>query len=927
MFLRNIGLAVLVSAGAVFSQTHTDGFAAVFYVATNGDDAHSGTKDQPFASLERARDAVRALGSETVGDILIEVAPGDYFRTQPFVLEPRDSGRGSFRVIYRGGGKPGSARLIGGQRLTQWEPVDGSVFRAKTAPGQEFSTLYENGIRARKARFPNYEFDARFPLSDAPYLVAENGTGTSLIWKVGDLDPIADIDLGSEANLVVWPWEYCDWGKRRCRILKTESAGRRIEIMDINEGTDSKVKTGAKARYYIEGARGLLDAPGEFYLDKAAGWLYYWPRFGHPAQQEIIAPALRRIVSMEGESNDNPVRGIVLEGLAFACTDTFPYSFGDACWPWPWAETSCAPHGMVHLRYTRDVEVRFNHIKGSGMRGIYFERSNKANRIYGNWIQDCGISGIVLAYHRQARQFPNEKNSGNLIENNLIHGLGVIAVNGAGISLWGGSDNMIRHCEIFDGVRYGISIRGPYTQLNGNHYDSPIHDTNRPVTENNRVEYTHLYRLDQDSGDTAAMHMAGISSRTHHPVNVLKQMLIEDIAAHPSMKDMPPNGIYFDYTIGTTDQELHDIEIRRVPNPMRCNRTDVRHLYDNVSWLSGFDASRMEYDRIGLKNDFPAGFRAPDEVLNPTVCEQKTDDRLNVSWESSDGDVVITAEGVQGFAPIQVAGGQTSVEFERPDVQRPFMLRLQTVGENGRRSEGILIPTAERPAVTKETSSAAAGQHMPVPGDAVLWWTFDEKVPANGKRVPGRFGKALLLDGSDFVSSTNTEALAIGTGDYAVSLWIRRSASTRMCGRIFAVGGGTRGPWERWGAMPEEGADLRGLNIASSDFTLDALFNDGVSDYDLRGGAQTLLNVWNHIVVNIRRDKSMTLWLNGKPIKSMDISAGAGRDIPAAERVAVGRNSSLQLHHPNLYWTGAVDQLRIYKRALTESEIAALYGE
>jgi len=976
-----------------------------FHVAPDGNDNYEGTKKRPFASFERARDAVRNLGPEITGDILIEIAPGDYFRQQTFVLEPQDSGRGNSRVVYRGGGIPGSARLVGGNKITDWESVDGSIFRAKTVPGQEFNTLYENGIRARKARFPNYEFDARFPLSDAPYLVAEGGAGTFLTWTAGDLNPIADVDLGSEANLVVWPWAYCDWAKRLCRILKTEPAQRRIDIMDINEGTTSKVVIGVQARYYIEGVRDLLDAPGEFFLDTVEGWLYYWPRFGIPVEQEIIAPTLRQIVSLKGESNDKPVRGIVLEGFTFTCTDTFPYSTGDASWPFPCAETSSGPHGMVHLRYTRDVEIRFNHIKDSGMNGIYLERSNKSARIYGNWIQDCGISGIVFAYHRQARQFPNDSNSGNLIENNLIHGLGTVAVNAAGISLWGGSDNVITHCEIFDGVRYGISLRGPYTQLNGKHYDSPIHNTNRPITENNRVEYTHLYRLGQDSGDTAAMHMAGISSRTHHPVNYLKQLLIEDIAAHPSVKDMPPEGIYFDYTIGVTDQVLRDIEIRRVLNPFRTNRTDLRHTYDNVSWLPGFDPSRMAYDRIGLKDDFPTRFRAPNEVLRPTVREQKKDEarRLTVSWELPDGDapvaVVITAEGVQGFASIRVANGQTSVEFERPDAQRPFMFRLQTVGGNGQRSAGVLIPAAERPepvtditvqgtdgaidlrwmhpapdtvhflvAILKtgqpplevpvgqlaariaelendhtyslridqidadgyiwrgEEFRATAGQRIPVPRDTVAYWTFDEE-PTAGEQVPGRFLKAVQLKAFDFICSTNTDALAIGTGDYAVSLWIRRSASTHMSGRIFAFGGGTRGPWEHWGAMPEEGADLRGLNLSSSDFSMEVLLNDGVESYDLRGGALDLLNVWNHVVVNIKRDRTMTLWLNGSLVKSINISASAGRDIPAAERMTIGRNSDHQMEHPNLYWTGAVDQLRIYRRALTVPEIAALCEE
>ncbi|MFN7562673.1 MAG: hypothetical protein ACK5TH_12895, partial [Prosthecobacter sp.] len=34
--------------------------AADFHVATNGDDKNPGTQEKPFATLERARDAVRA---------------------------------------------------------------------------------------------------------------------------------------------------------------------------------------------------------------------------------------------------------------------------------------------------------------------------------------------------------------------------------------------------------------------------------------------------------------------------------------------------------------------------------------------------------------------------------------------------------------------------------------------------------------------------------------------------------------------------------------------------------------------------------------------------------------------------------------------------------------------------------------------------
>src|SRR5690606_4430803 len=97
-------------------------------------------------------------------------------------------------------------------------------------------------------------------------------------------------------------------------------------------------------------------------------------------------------------------------------------------------------------KYANDVIVRNNHVRGSGMNGIYLERSNKRNLITGNLIEDSGISGIVLAYHRQARQFPNDHNSANVIENNRIRGMGTLAVDSAGINIWGGQDNIVRHC-------------------------------------------------------------------------------------------------------------------------------------------------------------------------------------------------------------------------------------------------------------------------------------------------------------------------------------------------------------------------------------------------------------------------------------------------------------------------------------------------
>jgi hypothetical protein len=87
-----------------------------FFVAIGGDDASPGTKEQPFASLEAARDAVRkrkASGSPAE-PVTVWVRGGAYPRTAAFELKAEDSGTEAAPVQYRAW--PGEvARLVGGR--------------------------------------------------------------------------------------------------------------------------------------------------------------------------------------------------------------------------------------------------------------------------------------------------------------------------------------------------------------------------------------------------------------------------------------------------------------------------------------------------------------------------------------------------------------------------------------------------------------------------------------------------------------------------------------------------------------------------------------------------------------------------------------------------------------------------------------------
>lgn len=983
-----------------------------FYVAPHGHDNNPGTASLPFASLERARDAVRALDCRFIEDFIIHVEPGDYFLTEPFVLGVEDSGRDGHRIVYRGTGVPGSARLLGGATVEGWESVDGRIFRAPVESGAVFNTLYENGVRAEKARFPSRIPDARFSASDAPYLRSERGTHATLTWKDGDLDAIAAVDLEG-ATLVVWPWGYQDWGKFPRRIETFNHSARTIEVEEM------AMPIQAEARYYLQGRREFLNTPGEFHLDRENGYLYYWPRFGHPAEQEIIAPRMRRIVVFDGMSAVLPIRDVVMEGLKLAYTDAFEFVEGPVAFSW--SESSSGPDGAIHLRYAERIEIRNNHVLGAGLNGIYLERSNKDNQIHGNLIQEVGVSGIVLAYHRQASQFPLDSNDRNRIENNRIRGLGAIAVDSAGINIWGGRDNVVRFCEISDGARYAVSLRGPFSQwAPGTDPADTLNDTNRPLADNNRIEFSHFYRVVQDSGDAAAVQMAGISSLSVFPVNFLEHLLIEDVNAHPSMFDVPPNGIFFDYTEGVTRQVVRNVEVRGTPNAYRANRTDFGHTFENVSWRSGFDSQMMYYPDIGLRADFPDEYRVPPEVTDVRVTEVTNGDqrKLLVSWKTEPNSppvaVSISAEGVVGYERVDVLPGEFTALVDKPQGSGMVKFRLRARGPAGAISQGTLVIAAEPPEAVVQVEArgvpggvklswnavasghgyrlvflnsnreaiefpagkenlellglndhqvydlrldvldadnhywegsviqVTAGARQSPPEDYVAWWAFDE-IDLSGEikdssgsglsleavdrgigYADGVFGRAITFNGEGaYLIRENPEELHIGHGDYALSFWIRKTPSTSMAGRVLNFGGGSRGVFEHW--RLDQPNPMSGLEIFANDYTIGAVLHDGNRAYSTAANGVHLAGHWVHVVVNIERSDAMSLWINGEWRGQVSITQSIDRDISSDLPLVLGK--SARLEHENLYWSGRMDQLRIYKRALSSSEIADLFNE
>ena len=146
IFLYNpVFLAALLLGAATMG-----GAGPVFYVSPGGNDANPGSEAQPFSTLEKARDAVRAVNGDMTSDIVVDLRGGTYRLSHTLAFDARDSGTNGFNVVYKA--HPGETPVVsGGETITGWRPDSGRRWRADTKL-RDFRQLYVNGSRRVLAR-------------------------------------------------------------------------------------------------------------------------------------------------------------------------------------------------------------------------------------------------------------------------------------------------------------------------------------------------------------------------------------------------------------------------------------------------------------------------------------------------------------------------------------------------------------------------------------------------------------------------------------------------------------------------------------------------------------------------------------------------------------------------------------------------------
>lgn len=521
------GMSIFLEVNFVVAQKPK---AINFYVAPNGNDTWSGqlalpnrTKtDGPFATLQRALDAVKALKRQQGGTLKqpvnIYLRSGTYFLSEPITLTPEHSGTEKCPVTiaaYRNE-KP---IISGGKQISGWKQtnVNGrKVWAAEIPEVREgkwfFRQLWVNGQRAIRARHPNKGYFQVAEVLDVTQQTQWHEGQKRFRFNEGDLKGWA---TATDAEIVVMN----RWVESRLPVIGVDEKERIVSF-----GKRSVFKLDVGDPYYLEHCLEVLDAPSEWFLDKRTGTLYYMPRpKENIAKAEVIAPVLTQLVRMVGEPKAGQwVEHIVWRGITFAHAEWyFPADF-KANWPSPdiggFPQAAVGVPGAIYGEGVRRCVFENCTIEHLGTYGLELARGCHENRILGCTLRDLGAGGIKIG-ETVIRDDPSEQTHSNEIVDCTIVDGGKMFHSAVGIWIGQSGKNRIAHNEIADFYYTGISIGWTWGY-------------GRSLAGGNIVEFNHVHHIGKKSdGDGPILSdMGGIYTLGIQEGTIIRNNLWHDIA-------------------------------------------------------------------------------------------------------------------------------------------------------------------------------------------------------------------------------------------------------------------------------------------------------------------------------------------------------------------------------------------------------------
>jgi PDZ domain len=543
------------------------------YVSVKGNDKNPGTRSQPFATLEKAKQEARKYKQS----VFVYIMAGVYYLDKPLMFTEADSRDNKGHLIFMA---YADQRVVikGSKRLqVDFKPYRDGILQAMLpAAFPVIDQLFVNDSLQAMARYPNYRRGA-MPM---------HGTAVDVLsasrirrWK----DP---------AGAYIHALHSGEWGGMHYKIT-----GKDTDSTLTMEGgwQNNRPSPMHKTHRYIENVFEELDTTHEWYADRIKNILYYKPAAGININKAVIeVPVLENLIVVRGKP-DHPVRGIEFRGLHFEHTLRTFMNNREPLLRSDWTIDRSAAILCDYTSYTFIQDCTFFSLGGNA---VFFSNYNQYCMVMRCHIANIGASAICFVGNPSAVRSPSfryeqfvpyeqmDKTPGPIgndfpalciATDNLIHDIGLTEKQVAGIQISMSQQITAAHNTIYNVPRAGINI-GDGTW--GGH----------------DISYNDVFNTVLETGDHGAFNSWG-RDRYWHPKRATMDSLV---AAHPEW-------IELDAVLPT---RIHD-------NRFRCNNgwdidlddgSSNYRIYNNVCLNGGLKLRegfhRVVENNIILNNSF-----------------------------------------------------------------------------------------------------------------------------------------------------------------------------------------------------------------------------------------------------------------------------------------------------------------------------------
>jgi len=419
-----------------------------------------------------------------------------------------DSGTATCPITYTAAGTV-PAVLDGGRRITGWKRHDAKLWVATLPEGASgkwrFRQLYVNGQQRVRARTPNEGFlrVAACP-EGTPKTADYHKACQSFQFKPGDIR--ADWTNLQDVEVIV----YHFWTDSHLPIQSVDTVSNLVTFAHKADKTFTDDFTEDGARYIVENVFEGLDAPGEWYLNRHTGQIFYYPKPGENMEKvEVVAPFAPALVRLEGDpASRRFVEYLRFQNLAFAYSK-FELPPGNA----NSKQGSATVPAAITLRGARFCTFAQCRVSNLGTFAFELMKGCADIQITGNEIVNIAAGGIRVDGGTE-KDAPWERTRNNHITDNWLHHYGLDYPSAVGVLVMNSEGNTVAHNEIDHGGYTGVSVGW-------------VWGYGRSVSQNNLIEFNHIHHIGGVLSDMGGIYTLGVA-----PGTVIRNNHIHDVTAN-----------------------------------------------------------------------------------------------------------------------------------------------------------------------------------------------------------------------------------------------------------------------------------------------------------------------------------------------------------------------------------------------------------